>query len=253
MSVEEQKQRMAKLLTNNQELCPLLFDREQKLYSSERHALLKIMNFVREKAERILPGAMVKDAVMCGGIASHIYNDDTDIDVALLLQTDEKIMPAEEFRLFLKKINRIMVGTGFKFRILNRQLDYGYINYLHPGSGVYSLYEDRWISAPVYREFSFTIDEFFEKYRQYSIDIHKYIETLPRINEELLSLDGCQMLDDYLFQLREDALNARVSSPEQEYCMEYQFYRCAKMFYIPQHFTEYLKASLQYNINATEA
>lgn len=249
MSKESQKQQMAELLRNNQELSLLLFDENQKMYDYEREALLNIANFLEEKATNLLPGAEIKDVILCGGITSHIYNENTDIDLAILLDIDEKYISKEDFRLFLKKVNKGLNMSGYLFKILNRNVDYGFMNYLHPGSGVFSLKDNKWISKPVYREFSYSIDEFFEAYYQYSKDIHERIKSFSKINEQLLTIEGSKNLENYLFSLREEALNAKVKSPEQEYCMEYNFYRCAKMFGVIQHFSQLVNESIKFAVN----
>lgn len=252
MSIDSQKQEMAQLLTNNQELLPLLFDKNKKLYNYERQTLLNIIDFVKEKTLKILPTVQIKDAILCGGSTSYIYNDKTDIDIALILDIDEKIMPKEEFQRFLGKVNKGLALSGYRFKIIKRNIDYGLINYIRPGFGVYSIWENKWISEPIHREFSYSIDEFYEAYYQYSENIHQHIATFPMLNRDFFTPKGCEQLREYLFQIKEDALNAKLNNQEKEYCMEYNFYRCAKLFGVIPHFNKLINDSYKFYINNQE-
>lgn len=246
--VDQQKQDMAKLLKNNQRLCIVLFDEDEKLFAPEKEALLKIARYRIDGILEMMPQIELKDIVLNGGMASYIYNEYTDIDVAILVDFDEKVISRQDFRLLLKRINKANYAKNYHFKLLNRSVDCFFMNDLHQGSGLYSLQNDCWITKPVYREFSFSIDEFFDAYRLYSIKIHEDIDCFEKLNSRFLSLHGCEQLEKYLFELKEKALNAKVSSPEQEYCMACQFYRCAALFGVLNHFQDYLAESYRFNL-----
>lgn len=239
---------MAKLLTNNQELCPLLFDENKKIFTTEKEVLLKIAQYRIDGILEIFPQIKITDIVLNGGMVSHIYNEHTDIDVAVLVDLGDEAVSAQDFRLLLKKINKGNYAKNYNFKLLNRSVDCFFMNYLHIGSGLYSLRKDCWVTEPVYREFPFSIDEFFDAYRQYSINIHQDIDNFEKLNSKYLSLYGCAQLEKYLFDLKENALNAKVNSPEQEYCIEYQFYRCAILFGVIKFFEDYMAESYRYNL-----
>lgn len=244
--VDEQKKHMEALLHNNLDLCSF-FDENKKLHDKAREALLKIASFFHKEHSLIFENVVVKDIVLIGGMASYIYSNDTDIDVVIVLGVDEGIIPQEEFRFLLKKINWGFVRKNFRFSFLNRPVDCGFNNITNFGGGVYSLLSDKWLSEPVYREFPYSIDEFHEKYWYYSKQIHKEIASFPKINNEYFSIEGCEKMNHLLIRMREDALNAKVSDELQEYCMEYQFYRCAKLFGVIDYFRDLITQSYRFN------
>lgn len=246
--IVQQKQDMAKLLTNNQRLCIVLFDENKKLYTPEREALLKIARYRIDGILEIIPQIKITDIILNGGMASYIYNEYTDIDIAVMVDIDEKIISPQNFRLILKKINKGNYAKNYNFKLLNRSVDCFLMNYLHPSSGQYSLQQDCWITSPFYRDFSFTIDEFFDAYRLYSLNVHQDIDNFEKLNSQFLSLRGCEQLEEYLFELKENALNAKIKSTEQEYCIEYQFYRCAIYFGVINHFQDFLAESYRFNL-----
>lgn len=245
--IDEQKRQMEDLLHNNHNLCSF-FDENKKLHDKERKALLKIASFFQKEHSLIFENVIVKDIVLIGGIAGYIYNNYTDIDVVIVLDADEGIISQEEFRFLLKQINWGFVRKNFRFSFLNRPVDCGFLNIINFGGGVYSLFSDKWLTEPVYREFPYSVDEFHEKYWYYSKEIHNEIASFPKINNEYFSIEGCEKMTHLLFRIREDALNAKVNDELQEYCIEYQFYRCAKLFGVIDHFRDLVAQSYRFNL-----
>lgn len=240
---------MAKLLQNNCHLCQLLYDDNRELYPFERESLLRIADFYFQRVKNQIIGLELKDIVLCGGITSHIYNETTDIDLGLIVNLGSNISDSEEQRKFLKLYNPGYQSRGFNFCILNRKVDYGMVNYLHAGSGTYSILQNKWLSVPQYREFSFSLDEFYLEYCQFSSNVHDFAYSLERYHDSFLTLKSCKMLKEYLYNLRENALNSKVIHTEQEYCLDYCLYRCLKRFGVIAFFNQYIVDSYNYHLN----
>lgn len=252
--IEQNKAVMRLLLKNNDCLCGLFFTPEGKLYPQERETLLKIANFFIKKNQQFLPTLKVNDILLCGGITSYIYNDKTDVDLGIVVEMPDFFPNESEFYQLLKKMNPCYQVRGFNFRILNRRIDYGLVppSFFYGGSGTYSLTQDCWLNSPRHREFSFTLDEFYKRYCVYNAQVHQFVDLLERIDDAFLTMESCHKLDSYLYHLRMEALKIKSKHPEQEYCLEYNMYRCLKKFGVVRHFYNFIMDSCQHNVNILE-
>ncbi len=254
MSAEYYKNKIQKLLTNNDSLCGLLFNEEGELYPYERDVLLGAADFFIKHSKQFFSKFEIEDILLSGGMASYIYNPDTDVDVTVIANLPNKEINEDTLQNIFYKINQMFIIRGFNFKILNRKIDVGVLapKYMRKGSGLYSLMDNKWLSFPVHREFSFSLDVFYTTYCKYSKDIHNFVYGLEKYQDAFLTINSCKVLEKYLREVQQKALATKDIHPEQEYCMDYQLYRCLKDFGVVTHFRNYIMDSYKYNISVLE-
>lgn len=68
-------------------------------------------------------------------MGGYTYSEDSDIDLMVLLKTDENIISAEEFEQQFIFFNSGLVGRGYKFDIRGHNVDYKWHTDTPPSSG----------------------------------------------------------------------------------------------------------------------
>ena len=119
-------------------LPPEIWDRVQPFYKLKQDVrdeiLRRIYNFV--------PFSRVRKAALVGSIASHLYNSETDIDIHIIADFDEK---SPEFERFQKRAeaasNRNLPGTDHPVQFYFHEVDDDFSNV----ESAYDLINDKWI------------------------------------------------------------------------------------------------------------
>ena len=175
-------------MQNNATLCPLVFDEHNLIYDYVRQGLLNIADFFIEQTQKAFASLKVEDIVLAGGIVSYIYNDQTDIDLGIVVCPETDGYNPDMVQQMFRYVNRAFPQKGYRFNLFARNIDYGLVEPSHffHGSGTYSLSENRWRQMPVHREFTYSPQELFEYYKDYCDKVHHFVNTLPKVEDKWL-------------------------------------------------------------------
>ena len=110
-------------MQNNATLCPLVFDEHNLIYDYVRQGLLNIADFFIEQTQKAFASLKVEDIVLAGGIASYIYNDQTDIDLGIVAVPDVANADADLIQRLFRYVNRSFPQKGYKFHLFSRNID----------------------------------------------------------------------------------------------------------------------------------
>lgn len=94
---DEQQSGFKNFLKINDRLCPKIFDAEERMLPEVRQTLLNIAEFMNNYTANIFVNLTTTDIVLSGSMGGYTYSEDSDIDLMVLLKTDENIISAEEF------------------------------------------------------------------------------------------------------------------------------------------------------------
>ncbi len=198
-----QLKNMLSLITKRQNiLCPDLFDEKQNLYPEAFNVLNNIAEFITQEIQKIFIGIRLKDVLLCGGIASYIYNQDTEIDLVLLWEIDNDILSPEALEEQLKMINNSWNNRGYLFDISGRNICY--VNYatMPGGSGIYSVHNKTWLKKPVLRDFSFTPSELRQNFIGYVNYVNRFMQNLPKNRMMYLSVEDAEKAEHLYYSLK---------------------------------------------------
>ena len=255
---EELLSDIAKNLQNNDNLCQLIFDEHNQehnqAYDYVRQGLLKIANFIVDQGRITLSSLVVDDIVLAGGMASYIYNAETDVDIGIIAHPDLKEYDPKVVQNIFRVINDSLPTKGYRFNILNRNIDYGFVepSQFLSGGRSYSLLNNSWLQMPQHREFSFSVQEIFEAYKAYCDKVYLFVNNLEKIDGKWLTFESCNKLQEHLDKLREDALRLKENGPEQEYGLEYNVHRFFNKFGVRGHFEALITEAHNQLVNVLE-
>lgn len=247
--------KIAERMQNNSILCPLIFDDNNQAYDYIRNGLLNLADFYINQTKNIFPNLKVLDIALIGGMASYIYNSKTDIDLMIITTLDTPDNQPDDIKHLFQTVNRGFRKKGYIFNVFNRTIDYWLAepSTVFSGSGLYSLSDNCWRKQPIRREFSYTPEEATEAYKAYCDNINSFVRHLPKIDKKWLTFEGCHKLQNYIQQLKQEALHLKENGPDQEYGIEYNCYRFFCKFGVKQHFFDLITESQNQLINGLEA
>ncbi|MFV0625895.1 MAG: hypothetical protein ACK5N8_00915 [Alphaproteobacteria bacterium] len=240
------------MLKNNRVLCPEIFNEDNSLKQAVQEKLLEISTFLIDKISSFMNNFEVEDVYLCGGIASHIYNDYTDIDICIVVKHKKFDDEPSYFKGLLKKINPTISNVINDIRIYGRKIDVGFINVLDRGSGLYSLTQNKWLFEPKFQKFPFTLKDFLTEYAEYTQEIDNYIIGLEKIETGFLTQKSCQKVENYLLLLKEKMFKEKSSSVEKEYGLNHNLYRLFTKSGKHQEIRDYIADSYNQLINFLE-
>ena len=94
---EDIKQRINQLIHVQDNLCPELFAKNQKLRPEVKEVILNIVDFVGELISETFIDVKLKDVLLCGSCAGFLYLPQSEIDLVLLWEMPEELQSPEEF------------------------------------------------------------------------------------------------------------------------------------------------------------
>lgn len=220
------------------------------MHAAVRQRLLEFSDFLQEKGLGYFTNITIKDIILSGSICSYIYNDATDIDFLLVI---DDIFPdnKELSQNILNKIIFYIVSRSYHPYFFGHPSDYGILFADNPKNNTfnsYSVLNNCWRQKPHRQEFSFSAEDLYEAYREYSQKLHQFVAQLEKINNAFLTMDSCRLLQSYLQDLRLKAFDAKENSLEHEYSLDYNLYRLLKKFGTYRHFQQYINVSYKNDI-----
>ena len=137
-----------KNLYKKNELCPEVWENENKIRPEIRKALLKnALEFIKfSKIENL----KYVDIILTGSMANYNWSEESDLDVHILMDfsqiSDDDEFIGEFFRtkksLWTEKLPIMIKNHDVEVYVQN-------VNEEHSSTGVYSLIEDKWITKPI--------------------------------------------------------------------------------------------------------
>lgn len=220
------KQQAAKEIEIQGDLCPELFGRNQKLLPEVKETLTNIAEFSSEVIKNAFVGIELEDVLICGGCATYVYNEFSNIDLVLLWKINEELLSPEQLEQKLKMINSGFPNRGFVFNIFGRNVKY--VNYatLPAGSGLYSVTKDKWLEFPERNHFVFSVNELYDRYMQIVWRVNNFMQNLPKDEKGFLSPADCKKAENLYNMLQREALEIERESKEKEYNLDYNAHRC---------------------------
>lgn len=131
----------------NDTLCPLIWESEEKLKSDVRMVLLK-------NAKRFIEFSDVEelkfgDIILTGSMANYNYNEDSDLDVHIILDFNQ-ISENKEFVGDFFKLKKQLWADRLPIQVKGHDVEIYFQDSKEPhhSSGTYSLVKDEWIRKP---------------------------------------------------------------------------------------------------------
>lgn len=241
-----------KHLHNNRQLCGVLFDSRQQMFSYVRDKLINIAEFCTNTLwARDFRGIKLKDVILYGSRATYLYEKTADLDLALIIELDNQQLAPQEVETILELLNFSYRNSRYVFDILRHKIDYKFFTSIQPAPGMYSLFENRWLAEPIHRKLEYTPLDFLNEYCLYAQKIADFSDSRPRRNEAFLTMESCHELEQYLKNAEQKALAARLTEPF-EYNIEYQLFRALRYSHLYSYFQGFISDSYNYNINVLE-
>lgn len=241
---------IAQMMINHRCLCPEVFDEKDNLLPHVKAKIDDIVDFLKEDYLKAFPRLKILDITLQGSLCSHVYHDNSDIDMFIVV---DDIFPDNQSLTenILNKINKSAGYLAYKPFIYTHPVDFGILYYKNKrikDFNTYSVLNGQWKTPPHYQEFAFTPKELYAEYCIYSNNLHKFAAELEKTNGTFLTSPSCRKLDAYLQNLRDEAFDAKENSPTHEYSLAYNLYRLLKKFGTYTHFLNYIKDSYKNNI-----
>lgn len=234
------------VLQNNKSLAPNIFGTDNLLLEDIHKKLMMIFNNIKKRFLVFFPKIKILDVVITGSICSYIYNQDSDIDVFIVV---EDIVP-DNYNLtdrFVSILNLFLSIVDFKPSIHGYNIDMGV---LLPTSdqvkcqNKYSLLQNKWLSEPVRQEFAFSSEELRSEYIKEYDKLIRYISKFPRNEKGLFTIGAARKIDNYLLDIRHKAFDAKEYFKAHEYSLEYNIYRLLKHCYVYGYYRKIIEQSL---------
>lgn len=222
------------VLARHNILSPQIFGSDNLILEPVRNKLLEIYQSIHKRFISFFPQANVVDVVLAGSICSYIYNDDSDMDIFIVIDkiaADNKELTER----FIGALNIFLSLAYFRPTIYQYQVDVGVLlpsaDQLR-GKNKYSLLNNRWIESPTIGDFPFSKEELRAVYiREYN-KIMQYLSKFKKNDNGLFAKDDAKKISDYLLNIRNKAFDAKEYFKAHEYSLDYNVYRLLKHCYV---------------------
>lgn len=238
------------IMQQHKTLCPELFDEHNVLLPHIREKFLFLGQYMKENFLPMFPQVKIREMVLLGSSCSYAYHDDGDLDFFIFI---DNIFPNNP-KLSATILNDMAYTTFMrKWRphIYKHPVDFAVLDINNRRAiaiNNYSVLRNKWLVEPIKQDFPFSAEELFDKYCQYSADLHQFVAKLPKEDEVFLTAESAQKLSNHLRSLQDDAFLAKDFSIQREYSLEYNLYRLLKRFGAYRHFQNYIADSVNHLI-----
>ena len=221
-----------KNLYKKNELCPEVWENENKIRPEIRKALLKnALEFIKfSKIENL----KYVDIILTGSMANYNWSEESDLDVHILMDFSQ-ISDDDEFIGEFFKTKKSLWTEKLPIMIKNHDVEVYVqnVNEEHSSTGVYSLIEDKWITKPIKQMIGIdvadvqlkaadvinTIDELISsKNDQHVIkEIDRLMEKLRKMRKAGLEKEGEFSVENLVFKiLRHSGYLEKLSDVKKE-------------------------------------
>ncbi len=206
---------------------PLVFDEKEKLRDEVREKLIEVGNLIEHKLRHVAPDLIIDDVVLQGEITSYIREEKCDIALQLICHSPST--PDVN----LDAIMNATIGYFYNSKNLHLHFQDKEIAYLAISkligtySGVYSVKNNKWISKPIKKAFTFSTDDLYEMSKQRMLSHEDFINTIPRNEKGELSLESCKKINHFIKDMPKYFMN-KAANGNKEYEMEFQIFRVLK-------------------------
>lgn len=173
----------------------------------------------------------VLDIVCYGEICSALHHADSIIHIAFI--TDSKLPDKT-----LSYIGSSLDQRGFIFKIYQHKIRFHVFKSSNPIGPNWSVIHNCWNIEPVFREFSYTLDEFLDIYMKTDHNLHQVLDKLEKDDNGFYTEQSQKTIENYFDTLKEKSFKARYESTEKEYSLDWNLWRALNLFKVPQHYLE---------------
>ncbi len=230
----------------NDGLCPVVFETEDKIFETVVSGFLRVVDFWWGDIQKLFDKFEYHDIIFYGDLAGYVYNQFSEVSLGLVADIPERMVE------YLDKINETLVSNEVRYKFINRPMHCRLLMSVPEGIPAYSLQEQKWINRPVHRELPFSGEELCRSFADYQRNIHEYVRSLPKHENNILTIESCRQLEQFLQNQKQKAKEAWLYSAEHEYSLEYLLWRTFKEVGGVKYFTSYVADSYNYNINVLE-
>ena len=243
---ETEEYKIADHIMLQNQLCPVIFDEKGKMFETVLTGLQRIADYWWDSALEIFSDFKLKEVVLYGDIAGYIYNKKSEVWLGCIAETNNLAQP------YLERINEVFVATELPYKFIHRPVHCRFLTQPIEGIPTYSLTQNKWLITPQKREFNFTLQDFEISFQQYRENIHNLFNSLPKINNQFLTMDSCRKFKTFLEELEQKANYAWAKSDNHEYNLDYLHWRSFKEMKGIDYFETCIYNSLNYNVNVLE-
>jgi predicted nucleotidyltransferase len=186
----------------NDTLSPLIWESDDKIKDDVRKVLLK--NAKRFIEFSGLENLKFKDVILTGSMANYNYNDQSDLDVHIILdfnQISENIEFIEEFL----KLKKQLWSDTLPIQVKGHDVEMYFQNSSEPhrSSGTYSLIKNAWISKPTKKIVNVNVSNIKSK----SANLMNAIDDLSNIKNSDDLMKNYSALKDKIKKYRQTGLD----------------------------------------------
>ncbi len=247
LSKEEKLDIISNMMISHPTLCPKLFDKQNQLRAEISTKINDVVGFIKDQALSCFPNIIIKDITLNGSLCSYMYNDNSDLDLWIIVEPvfpNDRELSRNILRHIYKQLNLLAVAPSFYGHPLDFAILLDDAKFVHDYN-CYSWLNKKWKIEPIRQEFSFTPQELYREFCIYNKKLHDYAASLEKINNSFLTRETVKLLEQHIFQLNNQAYQAKLYSPEHEYSLEYNLFRLLKKFGIWSFFRSYIHDSYQ--------
>lgn len=192
--------------TVKQALSPQIFEfpasENPKLKSAVIDQIQSGISLLKDKVDVI-------DYVLIGSILTLRYNDQTDLDITVLVDCDEQQL--KELRKFVGEINEIPVpGTEHPVNYFVINTREGFNRNLGFADGVFDIRSNRFLRKPELKEFS--VEKYWDAFRKAASEIDI---TKGELRQDAFDYEELKGLERGLVQSLRDRLEAKIEEMEE--------------------------------------
>lgn len=182
--------------TYSPELNPKLFDEDDQMYPQVRDKIKEIVDAFLEFTQ-IKDDIKVSDIRVVGSNASYNYNENSDLDVHIVVDLSKISKPETIAQLYFGEIKHAFKESyDIKIKGIEVELYVEDVNATAVTNGIYSVSQDKWIKEPTPMEDP--TEEELSKAEEIEDDILSKLDTAtPEEKEDII---------DQLYVMRKDAL-----------------------------------------------
>jgi len=186
----------------NDELSPNIWDNDDKMNSEVRKKLLKNAKAFIEFSG--LENLKFKDITLTGSLANYNYNENSDLDVHVVLDYNQ-ISENPEFVEDYFSLKKSLWNDKLSIKVMDHDVELYYQNAgkKHYSSGIYSLLNDKWLIKPTKKIINIDTENLKIK----TSDFMNSIDDLETNNNDTNFLERYQNIKDKIKKYRQSGLS----------------------------------------------